>query len=333
MSVLGTSVPTLVDVAKLLDPDGRIAAVAELLSQTNEMLTDMPWKEGNLQTGMRTTIRTGLPTVAWRLLNEGVQPSKSTSAQIDEACGKLEAWSEVDKALADLSGNTSAFRLSEATAFIEAMNQEFSSTFFYGNSSVDPEEFTGMSIRYSDPTATNGSNVLDAGSSDSDNTSIWLIAWGDQTIHGIYPKGSKAGLQHHDHGEETLETAGASAGGKRLRVYRDQFVWDCGIALRDWRYSVRIGSIDVSNLTGESSAADLTKYMIKALYRLPNFKVGRPVFYMNRTVGQMLDIQRYNNVSAGGGLSYEVVDGKQQMSFRGFPIRICDALVNTESAV
>jgi len=194
MATLGSNVLTLADHAKRLDPDGKVPSIVELLSQSNEILDDMLWMEGNLPTGHRTTVRTGLPAVAWRLLNQGVQPSKSTTAQVDEQCGMLEAWSEVDKDLAMLNGNTAAFRLSEAQAFIEAMNQEMASTLFYGNAGLTPEEFTGLSIRYSDPAAVNGQNVIDAGGSGSDNSSIWLVAWGGQTVHGIFPKGSKAGL-------------------------------------------------------------------------------------------------------------------------------------------
>jgi hypothetical protein len=91
MAALASTLPTLIDVAKRTDPDGTLATIAELLSQTNEMLTDMPFFEGNLPTGHRTTVRTGLPAVAWRLLNGGVVPSKSTTAQIDEQTGMLEA--------------------------------------------------------------------------------------------------------------------------------------------------------------------------------------------------------------------------------------------------
>src|SRR3990170_2620997 len=150
MATLATGVVTLHDYAKRLDPDNKIARIIEILEQTNGMLPDMKWKEGNLPTGHRTTVRTGLPTVFWRLLNQGVPTSKSTTAQIDEAVGMLEAWSEVDKDLADLNGNTAAFRLSEAAPFIEAMNEEMQSTLIYGNSGTAPEEFTGLAVRYSD---------------------------------------------------------------------------------------------------------------------------------------------------------------------------------------
>src|SRR3990167_3884012 len=160
MATIGATVLTLADWAKRLDPDGKTPTIVELLSQTNEILLDMLWAEGNLPTGHRTTVRTGLPSVAWRLLNQGIAPSKSRTAQIDEAVGMLEAWSEVDKDLAELNGNIGAFRLSEARAFIEAMNNEMASTLFYGNSGTDPEEFTGLAVRYSDTTASNGQNIV-----------------------------------------------------------------------------------------------------------------------------------------------------------------------------
>ncbi len=331
MAGLSSNALTLLDWAKRLDPDGRVSAVAELLSQTNEVLSDMIWLPGNLETGHRTTVRTGLPNVAWRLINQGVQPSKSTTAQVDEACGMLEAWSEVDVELAKLNGDINAFRLSEASAFVEAMNQEFSSTLFYGNSGTAPEEFTGLSIRYSDPSAVNGSNVIDAGSSDTDNTSIWLICWSPTTIHGIFPKHSKAGLNHQDLAEQTIQTSTAVAG-TRLRVFQEKWDWKCGVALRDWRFAVRIGSIDVSNLVGKSSAADLVELMIKAIYRLPVLGLGKTVFYMNRTVLQMLDIQRRDDM-LNGGIVYKEIDGISMPTFRNIPIRVCDALLNTESAV
>lgn len=329
---LAANILTLADWAKRLDPDGKVPEIVELLGQTNEILTDMQWMEGNLPTGHRTTMRTGLPSVAWRLLNAGVAPSKSTTAQVDEACGMLEAWSEVDKDLALLNGNVAAFRLSEAKAFIEAMNQEMAQTLFYGNSSISPEEFTGLAIRYSDLDATNGSNVISGSGAGSDNSSIWLIVWGAQSIFGIFPKGSKAGLQHDDLGEDVVEVTAAVAG-NRMLAFRDRWQWKCGIALKDWRYVVRGCNIDISNLIAKTSNADIIEMMIKMIHRVPNIRAGKPVFYMNRTVFQMLDIFRRDDIIAGGGLVRADVDGSIQYSFRGIPIRLCDALLETEATV
>lgn len=331
MATIGANALTLADWAKRIDPQGKTPSIVELLAQSNEILDDMLWVEGNLPTGHRTSVRTGLPTVAWRLLNQGVQPSKSTTAQIDEQCGMMEAWSEVDKDLAMLNGNTASFRLSEAQAFIEAMNQEMASTLFYGNSSTAPEEITGLAARYSSLSAANGQNIISGSGSGSDNSSIWLVCWGAQTVHGIFPRGSKAGLTHFDHGEVTVETT-AGIAGSRLRAYQDQWQWKCGLALRDWRYAVRVANIDISNLVSKSSAADLIDLMIKAIHRLPSMNMGKCAFYMNRSCMQMLDIQKRDDAAAAG-MSYAEADGKMVYSFRGIPIRKVDALTETEAAV
>jgi hypothetical protein len=331
MGALNSYVQTLADYAKKLDPNGSIAPVVELLNQTNEILQDILWKEGNLTTGHRVTVRVGLPTVYWRLINQGVPSSKAVSAQVDEACAVLESWSTIDKLIAELGGNLAANRLDEAVAHIEAMGQELASTLFYG-AATNPEEFIGLAARYSSLTATNGQNIINANGSGSDNTSIYLVGWGNNSIFGIYPKGTKAGLDREDMGLTTVTTT-AGVGAGSMRAYQEKFGWQCGIALKDWRYVVRICNIDISNLVAKSSAADLIELMIKAIHRIPNIASVKPVFYMNRTCFQMLDIFRRDDVISGGGLTFETVDGKTQYSFRGIPVRLCDALLETEATV
>jgi hypothetical protein len=332
-ATLGATALTLADWAKRLDPDGKVPTIVELLSQTNEILTDMLWIEGNLPTGHRTTVRTGLPAVAWRLLNQGVTPSKSTTAQIDEQAGMLEAWSEVDVDLAKLNGNVGAFRLSEAMAFLEAMNQEMAQTLFYGNSGLAPEEFTGLSVRYSAIAgAANASNVITGSGAGADNSSVWLVGWNERTVCGIFPKGSQAGMIHEDYGVQTVITSTGIGGGK-MRAYQERWQWKAGIALKDWRYVCRIPNIDISNLVTKAGAADLIELMIKATYRLPSLTACKPVFYMNRTCMQMLDIQRRDDVQVGGQLTWETVDGIRKASFRGIPIRLVDQLTEAEAVV
>lgn len=177
MAVKGLTALTLADWGKRIDPNGKVDKIIELLSQTNPILQDMLIVEGNLPTGHRTTIRSGLPSATWRLLNYGVQPSKSTTVQVTDAVGMLETYAEIDKSLADLNGNTAEFRLSEDRAFIEAMNQQMAQTLFYGDSSVNPQQFMGLSSRYSSKSAGNGQNIIDAGGTGTDNTSIWLVVW------------------------------------------------------------------------------------------------------------------------------------------------------------
>lgn len=328
MSTIGNTQLTLADWAKRLDPDGKTARIVEMLSQKNEILGDLLMLEGNLPTGHRTTVRTGLPAGAWRKLNQGVPLEKSTTVQIDEAIGMLETYSEVDVDLAKLNGNEAEFRLSESVAFLEGMSQTAATTLFYGDN-VGGDEFLGLSARYATGVAANAANavnVIDGGGNSTDNTSVWLIGWGDQTCHGIFPKGSMAGLQHRDLGEDTVK----DADGNQFQAYRDHYQWKLGLALRDWRFAVRIANVDVGDLAG-GSAANLINLMVKALHRVPSLAGARFGFYANRTIAQYLDLQAMNKTNVQ--LSIAEFDGRFQTMFRGVPVRTVDALVNTEDAV
>lgn len=329
MATIGASNPTIADVAKRLDPGGKIDTIVEILNETNEILDSMTWIEGNLVTGHLTTVRSGLPSVAWRMLNYGVPQSKSRTIQVTDACGILEAYAEVDKDLADLNGNASSFRLSEDRAFIEAMSQEMSDTLFYGNTETAPEEFLGLSYRYSELAgAENSENIIGAGGTGSDNTSIWLVIWGPNTIHGIYPKASKAGLQMNDLGQVTLEDA---AGGK-YEGYRSHYQWKCGLTLRDWRYVVRIANIDVSALTKDASAgADLIDLLQQCVEIPPNLNMGRAVFYCNKTIRSFLRRQITN--TANVNLTLDNYAGRKVVMFDGIPMNRCDSILLTEATL
>jgi hypothetical protein len=338
MATLSSTALTLADWAKRIDPEGRVPVVAELLSQSNEILEDCMFKEGNLPTGERVVIRTGLPTVYWRALNQGIPNSKSTTAQVDEACGILEARSEVDKDLAMLNGNTAQFRLSEDTAFLEAMNQTQATTLFYGNPGTDPKQFLGLAARYSSLSGGNAQNILSAGGSGSDNTSIYLVVWGDNTVYCPFPKGSKAGLIHEDLGEQTVY----NSDGTRLQAYATRYQWKNGLVVKDWRYVVRICNIDVSDLiaqTGTQAAnvsTAIIKLMARALYRIPNMSMGRAAFYMNRTVHSGLALAALDKsqyvLKIEQGLT-QFGQPNSWLSFLGVPLRRVDAILNTEAVV
>lgn len=332
MPTQSTQNPTLADVAKRTDPSGKIDAVVELLKASNPILEDMTFIEGNLPTGHRTTVRTGIPLPTWRKLYQGVQPGRSTTAQVTDNTGMMEAYAEVDKALADLNGNTAAFRLSEDRAFIEGMNQEMARTIFYGNEGTEPAAFTGLAPRINSLSAGNGDNIVDAGGTGSNNTSIYLVVWGPNTVHGIYPKGSKAGLSVTDKGQVTIENVDGQGG--RMEAYRTHYRWDAGLTVRDWRYLVRVANIDVATLNGANgvdAAKQLVRYLIQAAERIPQLGMGRPVFYMNRKLRTNLRLGILEKIA--GNLTWETVTGKQVMTFDGIPVHACDAVVNNEARV
>ena len=331
MAVLADTHPTLLDLAKRSDPDGTIADIVEILNQVNEILLDMVWQEGNLVTGNRTTIRTGLPAPTWRKMYGGVQPTKSKTVQVTDNCGMLEAYGEVDKALADLNGNTAAWRLSEDRPHIEGMSEEIADKIFYGNEGTLPEAFTGLSPRFNLSTANNGANVIKADGAGSDNASIWLCVWGPNTGYGIVPKGSKAGLQMEDKGQVTIENIDGNGG--RMEAYRTHYRWDAGLTIRDWRYFVRIANIDKSNLTPDAATgSNLPNLMFQAIDRIPNLKAGRAAFYMERGVLTKLRQQSSAAVKQST-LTVEQVGGILETAFHGIPIRRVDRLAPDETLV
>lgn len=331
MATLADTHPTLLDLAKRTDPDGKIADIVEILNQTNEILTDMTWQEGNLTTGHRTTIRSGLPTPTWRKLYGGVQPAKSKTVQVTDSCGMLEAYSEVDKALADLNGNTAEFRLSEDRPQIEGMGEEIADTLFYGNEGTEPEAFTGLSPRFNDSTAANGANVIKADGAGNDNGSIWLCVWGPNSGFGIVPKGSKAGLQMEDKGQVTIENIDGAGG--RMEAYRSHYRWDAGLTIRDWRYFVRIANIDKSALTYDAATgSNLPNLMFQAYERIPSIASGRAAWYMSRSMVTKLRQQSAAAVKQST-LTVDQVGGVMVTSFNGVPIRRVDRLASDEALV
>jgi hypothetical protein len=346
MATIGATALTYADWAKRVDDGYHIASIIEILSQTNEILDDIMVVEGNLPTGHKTTVRSGLPQATWRLLNLGVPNAKSTTGQITDTCGNLETYSVIDKDVADLNGNTAEFRLSEVRAFLQGMSQQVAATMIYGNQNLNSERFTGFAPRYSTVNTANSNtanNVLNGGGTGSTNTSIWIVTWGADTWHAISPKGKMTGLQHVDMGEWPL----TDTSGNTYQGYRDHFKWEIGLVGRDWRYCVRVANIDVTQLTGVS-AANLINLLIRALYRLPTAPVsatsiqtsdtpavradmGQTVIYCNRVIRTYLDLQASNKTNVL--LQMGEFDGKIVTKFRGVTVRTCDAILNNEAQV
>lgn len=351
MPLVSSGRNTLIDIAKSFGPDGKVSQLAELLNQSNELIQYLPFIEGNLPTGHKGVVRTGLPTVQLRSFYRGVKVSKSGRATIEDVCAMLEGRNEIDKDLADLNGNTAAFRLSEGISFIEAMNQSFSQQLIYGDTSVNPDGILGLTPRYNSLSAQSGTNIIDAGGTGSDNTSIWLIVAGENTITGIYPKGSQAGLQQQDLGEIDA----FDENNDRFRAYAELWKWKFGLHVKDWRYAVRIANIDVSDLKSmigtqaETAPTYLPNLLAQAMQKIPSMGMGTPMFLSNRTAKGMMAVlamkrsagfmtfassaNQFGNVAPGyvAGQGTGIQGGSVQ--FLGTPVLTIDQIVNTEARV
>ena len=332
MALVTATNPTLTDWKDALGPDNKISSVIELLMQENDILQDISFMEGNLPTGLQTTVRTGIPEPTWRRFNQGVQPTKSRRGKLTVACAQMAAYNEVDCDLADLGGNANAFRLSEARATIEGFNQQLARQLFFGKVKNNPEIFNGLAHYYAARSGVESAdNVIHAGGAGADNRSIWLVLWGEESVTGVVPQGVPAGFRMEDKGKVTSENAGGT--GTRMEVYRSYFEWKVGLAVRDWRYAVRICNIDKSELQAENATTpQLPDLMFEAMELIPSMGMGRPAFYMSRDVRTALRQQLSRRV-AGSTLTTEQVGGVMQTSFHGVPLRRVDALAANEALV
>jgi len=326
MATIGASYPTLVDMAAT---DGDKVLV-EILNQKNPMLDDMPWFECNDGTGHKTKIRTGLPTPTWRALYQGVQPTKGTFVPVRDSCGNLEDYSEVDKMEYDLAGeNAETWRLWEDSAHIEGISQTHASTIVYGNVTTSPEKFHGLAPRYNALSGVNtADNMVSAGGAGSDNTSIWLIGWGQQATHGIYPKGLMAGLQYEDLGQDTK----VNSDGSMYQVLRTHYQWACGLTVRDWRTNGRICNIDISDVRGTvANQKALITYLVQLIERVEEPVAGRQILYANRAILSALRQGIIDRVS--NNLTFDTVNGKRVLAFDGIEFKRMDAILNTEATI
>lgn len=330
---IGNLMPTLMDVARRLDPDGNIAMLAELLAVDNEMLQDIPWLESNQATGHQSSVRTGYSSDDWRRANQGIAPSKTTTKQVLDAIGIAEKNSSVDELVAELNGNTMAWRFSEDIAQIDAMNQQVATAMIYGDTSISPEQFMGLAPRFSTPSTNkliSGYNMVDGGGTSGDNGSIWLVNWGPNQIHGIYPKGSKAGLEVRDMGREKLFDSDTNP----YYGFTTNYRWKAGLVLRDWRYVVRYCNIDMNNLNKgfTSNSADLIDGLVQMKAIIKGGGTGRAAFYCNKVIKSFLERQALNQNNVRFTLR-EIAGLGEVLSFGGIPVRTVEALTEAEARI
>jgi len=335
MATIASNLYTLTDWVRSRNPDESQARIIDMLSQQNEIVKHLQFMEGNLTDGHQTTLAASLPSVAWNTVNGLITPSTVTTTQAKFRCGMLTTAMEVPKLIADLGGNPNAFRAARLPMYMEALAQEAASSIFYGDETLYPERFNGLTKYFNSvSTGTNQTarNVIDGGGTGSDNSSIWLVGWGEGGLWACTPKGYGAGITHINKGvvDATVVDANGIVTGIR-EVYRDLFYWSFGLVLEDWRNVARICNIDASALRAGSGADLLEKMRLMTTVinkRNLNYKIYAP-----RYVYAYLKDQVWDHVKGGGGLSFENIDSVPTLMFEGYPIYLLDKLTEAEARV
>lgn len=329
MATLTRDVPNILDISTRYTEDGKPLPIAEILTKRKPVFMDIPWQEANTTNGHRLAMETQLPDAVIRKLNGGVKPSTGKAANITEATAEFASLGQVDKVLAELSTNVADFRVKKNSRHIEAIGQSFESQFFNG-SAVTPEGFVGLKERYASSTGDLSRQIIKLSGTGSSLTSIWVVGWGQDSVYGIYAKGTKAGIQHMDYGDDLVD----DGNGGKYPAYRDWFALQCGLAVEDPRCIARVANIKVGDLkVAPTPGTDLilVNELIKATHRIDRLESLGAVIYVNRDIYEWLDVQANNRTILA--LKQSELNGQPVTTFRGIPIRVSDALTWDETAV
>ncbi len=324
MAIIADNYYNLLDYAKQFDESGQELAIAEVLSKSNDIIGDAMVVESNLDSGHEYAVRTGIPEGTWRRAYQGIEPAKATTKVVVESYGTLSAYSVVDKLIAEKGGNLQAVRTGQSKAIIAGMSNTMARNLIYGNAGETPERFTGLAARYNTLSeAESARNVIDAGGeTDGQNSSIYLVVWDTDKVFTFFPKGSKAGIQRVDHGLVNH----TDADGNEYPAYKEYFEWKLGLAVQDWRYAGRICNIDVKNVP-----AGLIDHMCELEERIQSLNLGKPFWYMNRTVKAAL--RKLTSNKQNVQYTPDQVTSRPLMTFNEIPVHICDAITDTEDVV
>jgi len=294
--------------------------IIELMGLTNEMLLDVPAHEANNGVINVTLQRTIKPMGEHRVYNQGVGKAATQTKPVYDRIAMMGEYSVVDAAMLKHSGNKEAALMSEATAIIKGMGLTQAETLIYGDDDK-PEEFEGLMKRYN---SLNNKQVINAGGSGPNLTSIYLIALGPDLFHLIYPKGSTSvGVTREDLGLEHLPDPNNP--GKTLPMYRNYFEAQYGISVKAPEAVRRIANIP-STITGDA----LVDILLEARARMPQ---GAATYVLYSNVDMQIKLDKAARDKAN--VVYTAADpwGKPITYLRDMRCRRMDSILSTESAV
>ena len=337
MPTIGNLALTFNDLRKRQAPDGTIDHIIDVLEQSNPIMQHMPWKQGNLPTGNRTTQRTSLPSPTLRAINRGVAPTKSSTKQVDDTCCILEDRSEVEIELLRLEPDPQAFRRSEDDAHVEGFSQAVAKMLFYGDSDANIDEFNGFAKRYNAYGGEKNSysyQVQNAGgTTDGALSSAWFVGWSD-AVTGIYPKYGYAGLQQRDLGENDA----TDKDGRKYRAVSTLFTWKPGLMVADPRMVAAVRNIDTAALLKSDATAAAKRALLERFIYAKNSlrklqgNNTQVKLYVSEKVYDFLEIYQLdkNNVHV---TKETLTNGTQILALFGIPVFKVDALSDKEHLI
>jgi len=294
--------------------------IIELMRLTNEMLIDVPAYEANSATVNVALQRNVTPMGEHRIYNRGVGRLATQTVTVRDRIAMIAGYANVDAAMVAHSGNMAAARMSEASGIIKGMGLTQAETLIYGDGGRD-DEFDGLMARRN---TLSDKNVIDAGGTGNNLTSVYLVAVGRDMFHLIYPKGSNSvGVERQDNGKVHIQDPKDPTA--KYPVYQDYFTAQYGLAVIMPDAVKRI-----CNIPADISGDDLIDLIIGARYRLPK---GASTYAMYSNIEVLIKLDKAARDK--GNVVYTAADpwGKPITHVRDLRCRQMDVILSTEAAV
>lgn len=335
-----SGMPTFLHVAKMLDPNGKVAVVHEVMNQACEMLDDVVPVESNDTFSHRSTIRVGMPTAYYKSINRGTPPSTARTAQVSDPMATLQSLSQFDAQLLRGIPDAELFRWNMDKPHVQALAEEYQRALIYGNPGSNPDEIFGLFQRYNSLSAGNADAIFNCGGTSGDCTSVYVIGWSEQTVFCPYPKGGMAGIDIERLPRQLVTTDAAT--NRQMVAESTMFTWNHGLAIPEWEFCQRIGAIDLTDLRAgsgtqaTSASTNLLKAISHAIEKIPTRHNVRMGIYGNGTVKaylrQLANDRTQNVVTWEQGLNQFGMPRRTPVIL-DVPFRRVDAILNNEATI
>lgn len=311
---------TLLELAKNIAPNGQLHKVAEILTKVNRIWDDMPWFEANDVFSHVSAQEFSEPSGTLRALNEGVGMEDVQTTNIRDVLCMLETFCNSDVALVDAAPNPTAFRNNRAARFIRGLSKTFVTNVFYGNNGTNPASFNGLAVRLD---ALSQTNVVDGAGTGSDVTSIYVVQWGEGKAWMGYPRGSSIGVYHEDMGRKTVTLPS----GLKMVAYEDWFKIHGGLVVEDVKCIGRYANIETAGTTNT-----FDEDLLITLMNLMSDDWAGAGIYCNATIMTQMEIRAKDKTNINYSFAEGLAPGPV-LTFKGVPVRKCEAILDTEDAI
>lgn len=184
---------TLLDLAKRKVADAEVGLIDETMKfipevsgmnlLTGQIVDNLGAAKAIKDTHYSTRVRTALPSVGFRAINEGTATTKQTTENRIVSCHLMNPRWDVDKGIGGFSPALMEELAENAQAHMQGAFQQAGKQFYYGTNTTYGGKASGFPGLIDSVTS---AMTVDAGGSTANTgTSVWAVSWGIQGLRWV----------------------------------------------------------------------------------------------------------------------------------------------------